>query len=70
MNFSMGSSELPTTLDSCSSIPQVLIYVGMIGWGWWGTIYGSGGEKHMRKLDLQMGSMKSFCAYNIIKSNG
>ena len=55
MKSSMSSSKLPAILDSCLSIPQVLIYVAVIGWGWWGTMVVVG-KKHMRKLDFQMGS--------------
>ena len=48
--FNEQLTELPTFLDSFSSIPQVLTQ------GWWGAM--AVVEKHVRKLDHQMGLNK------------
>ena len=62
--FNEELTELPAILGSFSSIPQVLTQgwlVGVVG------SHKSGGEKHIRKLDLQTGSNKVLLCLNPYK---
>ena len=40
-------------------------YIGVVGWGWWGAMPVAG--KHVKKLNIQMGSDKTLLCFKYQK---